>query len=217
MKSSVVEGVSDTAFWMAKYRGDEGLREDRLFEDPLDARLAGEHGRAVAAYMGHQATVAWGVAMRTNLIDRMIMELVSNGVELVLNLGAALDTRPYRMRLPPKLRWIEALADNLWTYFQEALWIQNFTTPRQLNGRRDAFRRKIPSAPVRFCPDDWVDFFERHGWSLAGQRTFMELAQEVNRFPNPKLFSRMIFKATQRYLGSAGCLVLKRVANSRED
>ncbi len=45
--------------------------------------------------------------VRTSAIDRLIYEALQSGVDTVLNLGAGLDTRPYRMNLPATLRWIE--------------------------------------------------------------------------------------------------------------
>ena len=40
-------------------------------------------------------------------IDRLVHMALARGVDTVINLGAGLDTRPYRMDLPPSLRWIE--------------------------------------------------------------------------------------------------------------
>jgi len=37
----------------------------------------------------------------------MIAGAIAGGVELVVNLGAGLDTRPYRMELPATLAWLE--------------------------------------------------------------------------------------------------------------
>ena len=37
----------------------------------------------------------------------MLLEAVARGAGMVLNLGAGLDTRPYRLALPSTLRWIE--------------------------------------------------------------------------------------------------------------
>jgi methyltransferase (TIGR00027 family) len=51
--------------------------------------------------------VEWGMIMRTSAIDRLINEAISAGIDTVLNLGAGLDTRPYRMNLPASLRWVE--------------------------------------------------------------------------------------------------------------
>jgi methyltransferase (TIGR00027 family) len=45
--------------------------------------------------------------LRTVIIDDFIATALQDGVDTVLNLGAGLDTRPYRMALPPSLQWIE--------------------------------------------------------------------------------------------------------------
>jgi methyltransferase (TIGR00027 family) len=102
---SAISHVSDTAFWVAHYRGVESARPDALFRDPYAFRLAGEEGRSIAKAMGAPFT-AWLMAIRTRMIDDYIEELASQ-VDLVLNLGAGLDSRPYRLRLPERLRWIE--------------------------------------------------------------------------------------------------------------
>jgi len=111
-----VENISDTALWAATFRAEETARADRLFDDPFAARLSGERGKAMAHRMGHSRFRSWGVIMRTVLIDRMIGDALRTGVDLVLNLGAGLDTRPYRMDLPSELRWIEADLPNLLDY-----------------------------------------------------------------------------------------------------
>jgi methyltransferase (TIGR00027 family) len=105
---TAISDVSDTAFWVAHYRGIESARKKPLFHDPLSARLAGERGRNIAEGMPHANIVSWMAAVRTVVIDRFIATAISEGVDTVLNLGAGLDTRPYRMSLPPTLTWIEA-------------------------------------------------------------------------------------------------------------
>jgi methyltransferase (TIGR00027 family) len=57
--------------------------------------------------MGESSVMAWVVTVRTVMIDRFIRQAIDRGVDTVLNLGAGLDTRPYRLDLPEKLRWIE--------------------------------------------------------------------------------------------------------------
>jgi len=104
---ATIENVSDTAFWVAHYRGLEGERADALFQDPLAARLAGDRGRQIAQAMPLSFFTAWTVAIRTSLIDDYLRSAVAGGVDTVLNLGAGLDTRPYRMELPAGLTWIE--------------------------------------------------------------------------------------------------------------
>jgi len=51
---------------------------------------------------------AWALVVRTHAIDDYVRRAVADGVDVVLNLAAGLDTRPYRLDLPPGLRWIEA-------------------------------------------------------------------------------------------------------------
>jgi len=108
MTEPQIRDVSDTAFWVAQLRAAESERPDALFRDPLAARLAGEHGRRIAAAMPLSRMIAWNVAMRTVIIDDYIQRAVREGIDTVVNLGAGLDARPYRMDLPAALRWIEA-------------------------------------------------------------------------------------------------------------
>jgi methyltransferase (TIGR00027 family) len=108
MADSVFEDVADTAFMVARERALEGERPDALFRDPLADRLAGERGERIVAALGdHAALGIWGMAIRTVLIDDYIRAAVAGGVTLVANLGAGLDTRPYRMELPGGLQWVE--------------------------------------------------------------------------------------------------------------
>lgn len=102
-----IRSVADTALWIATIRAKEGERADAVFHDPLASILAGERGRRIARSFSRSAMVAWGVVLRTSAIDRLINEALQTGVDTVLNLGAGLDTRPYRMVLPSHLRWIE--------------------------------------------------------------------------------------------------------------
>lgn len=106
--ANLIGDVSDTAFWVAHYRGLEGERRDALFRDPLAARLAGERGRKIAHEIPGGSFTSWVVVIRTCMIDDFIRFAVADGVDTVLNLGAGLDTRPYRMELPASLTWIEA-------------------------------------------------------------------------------------------------------------
>jgi methyltransferase (TIGR00027 family) len=108
MAGRIVENVSDTAFWVAHYRGVETRRPDALFKDPLAALLAGDHGRLIAEAMPRPFITSWVIAVRTRIIDELIRSAVAKGVDTVLNLGAGLDTRPYRMDLPAAFNWIEA-------------------------------------------------------------------------------------------------------------
>ena len=107
MTETVIADVSDTALWIAVYRDRETARPDALFHDTLAGRLAGEKGRKIAETMGRSKYIAWMIAVRTRIIDAFIIELIAEGVDTVVNLGAGLDTRPYRLALPATLNWIE--------------------------------------------------------------------------------------------------------------
>jgi methyltransferase (TIGR00027 family) len=100
--------VSDTARWTALHRATESARPDALFSDPLAERLAGQHGRAIVANVPRRNRSGWWLVARTKLIDDAIAEAIADGCDRVLNLAAGLDTRPYRLDLPPDLLWIEA-------------------------------------------------------------------------------------------------------------
>jgi methyltransferase (TIGR00027 family) len=104
----VITHVSDTARWTALYRATESTRADALFNDPLAERLAGEQGRAIVANTPATSRNGWWLVARTKIIDDAIAEAIANGCDRVLNLAAGLDTRPYRLDLPPDLHWIEA-------------------------------------------------------------------------------------------------------------
>jgi methyltransferase (TIGR00027 family) len=109
MSDDTLQHVSDTALWVAYYRAEESERPDALFRDPYAKLLAGERGRRIALGMGPTARYTrWTLVIRTVIIDRFIEAAIRDaGIDTILNLGAGLDSRPYRMALPETLRWIE--------------------------------------------------------------------------------------------------------------
>jgi len=106
--SSPIQDVSDTAFWIAYHRKLETERSDALFRDPFAGKLAGERGKNISEAMPTSRIVAWTVAIRTRIIDEFLELAINSGTDTVLSLGAGLDARPYRLKLPASLRWIEA-------------------------------------------------------------------------------------------------------------
>jgi methyltransferase (TIGR00027 family) len=101
----LITNVSDTARWIAAYRAVESARPDALFDDPLANRLAGQRGHDIVAAA---PPISWALVARTKLIDDIVLNAVREGCDRVLNLAAGLDTRPYRLALPPDLTWVEA-------------------------------------------------------------------------------------------------------------
>jgi methyltransferase (TIGR00027 family) len=104
---SSITHVTDTAFWVAHFRAIESQRAAPAFHEPLASLLSGNRGRQIARSIPRASMVEWGMVLRTSAIDRLIYEALESGVDTVLNLGAGLDTRPYRMQLPATLRWVE--------------------------------------------------------------------------------------------------------------
>jgi methyltransferase (TIGR00027 family) len=103
-----IENVSDTARWVAVYRAMETERPDAHFRDPWARRLAGEKGEAIVRAIPRGRGMAWAMIVRTAVFDRVILELVrQRGADMVVNLAAGLDTRPWRLELPPELRWVD--------------------------------------------------------------------------------------------------------------
>jgi len=103
-----VQNVSDTAFWVASFRAAESKREDALFQDPLAKILVANHGEKISHSMRSVAkSASWSVVIRTRLIDEIILRYIKQGYTTLINLGAGLDTRAYRLALPEDFHWIE--------------------------------------------------------------------------------------------------------------
>jgi methyltransferase (TIGR00027 family) len=86
----------------------ETRRPDAVFRDPYAARLAGEKGQAITDSMTRGRQMAWAMIVRTYAIDELVMQAVKrDGVDLIVNLAAGLDARPWRMNLPASLRWVD--------------------------------------------------------------------------------------------------------------
>jgi methyltransferase (TIGR00027 family) len=108
MGEPVVTHISETALWVAVHRAQESKRPDAIFRDPFAERLAGERGRQIATDLKRVWRSDWAIVVRTRLIDDLVMTSLADGADRVVNLAAGLDTRPYRLALPPTLTWIEA-------------------------------------------------------------------------------------------------------------
>jgi methyltransferase (TIGR00027 family) len=103
----LIRNVSDTARWVAVYRAQETERPDPIFRDPFARRLAGERGEQIAKLMPLGGDNSWSMITRTYLVDELIKTELQRGADMVINLAAGLDSRPYRMQLSPSLRWVE--------------------------------------------------------------------------------------------------------------
>ncbi len=119
----LIDKISDTAFLSAYYRSQETTQSQPLFYDPYALMLADAKGRKLHHYVdGNNQTPVWANAVRTYLIDSLILEtLKKNPIDTIVNLGCGLDSRPYRLDLPPHLRWIEVDLSEVISYKQKTL------------------------------------------------------------------------------------------------
>ena len=117
----IVQNISDTAFWVAVFRAEESERPDAVFTDPFARRLAGKRGTEIANIIEFSKKNRWSFVARTFLFDEFVNRHVKDGCDMVINLAAGLDARPYRMSLPPDLKWIEVDLPDITTYKEMVL------------------------------------------------------------------------------------------------
>jgi methyltransferase (TIGR00027 family) len=117
-----IENISDTARWVAVYRAMETARPDAIFRDPFADRLAGQRGREILDGMAQGRAYAWPMIVRTAVFDEIILDAVQNKkADLVVNLAAGLDARPWRLPLPPSLHWMDVDLPGILNYKTEML------------------------------------------------------------------------------------------------
>ena len=101
-KGMPIRSVADTALIGAAFRAKETARSDALLIDPLSRHLAGTRGFRLTRRLR-----GLGWVTRTRLIDDCLMREVWRGAGPIVCLGAGLDTRPYRLPVPPSRLWVE--------------------------------------------------------------------------------------------------------------
>jgi methyltransferase (TIGR00027 family) len=148
-RASIIQNISDTARWVAVFRARESARPDALFRDPFAERLAGSRGNEIANNMSYVNRHSWSMVARTCVIDQVVKQRVAQGTDMVVNLAAGLDTRPYRLELPASLKWIEVDLPEILTY--KEVMLEGEKPNCQLervrldladgNGRRELFQR----------------------------------------------------------------------------
>jgi methyltransferase (TIGR00027 family) len=117
-----IEHISDTARWVAMYRAMETERPDAIFRDPYARTLAGPRGDQILDAIPQGRQMAWPMIVRTAVFDEIIRDTIARErVDLVLNLAAGLDARPWRLDLPPALRWVDVDLPDILAYKTESL------------------------------------------------------------------------------------------------
>ncbi len=189
----LIRNISDTALWVAVYRARETERQDALFRDPFARKLAGERGEQIAKDLLAGQRYEWPYTARTVRFDQIITEQIKQGTDMVINLAAGLDTRPYRMDLPSSMKWIEVDLPGIIDY-KEAILGQE--KPRcalervrldlaEIAGRRALFQKLGSSARrVLIVTEGLLVYLTRDevsalGRDLAAQTTFRDWAIDL--------------------------------------
>ncbi|MEZ4703967.1 MAG: SAM-dependent methyltransferase [Bdellovibrionota bacterium] len=281
--SGKIHEISDTAFWVSAYRAKESKRFDALFVDPYAETLAGEKGKRIANRVSDSRYAEWTVVIRTRVIDEIIQSFVENHLGMVVNVGAGLDTRPYRLSLPESLLWVEidhphviqfkeeklmhekplcevirigldlsheterkklfselngengrslvltegvipyltedqvsSLAKDLYEQSNFHHWIVEYHAKemyRHLRGKRKD--EEMGGSPFRFFPQEWIPFFENHGWAKKDLFYLGEEGKNLGRpFPIPtwaKVLQPLIPKRERdKLLKMSGFLLLEK-------
>jgi methyltransferase (TIGR00027 family) len=121
-RTMAIEHISDTARWVAVYRAMESARADAIFRDRFAERLAGARGAEIVDRMPRGRAMAWAMIVRTAVFDEVILDAVEHGgVDMVVNLAAGLDARPWRLQLPRELRWVDVDLPDILAYKSDAL------------------------------------------------------------------------------------------------
>ncbi|MFS8063768.1 MAG: class I SAM-dependent methyltransferase [Luteimonas sp.] len=163
-----IRNVSDTALWVAIYRAMESERADAIFNDPHARRLGGERGQAIVDAMPHGKATSWPMVVRTAVMDEIVLRCVQQGAATVLNLAAGLDARPYRLPLPPSLRWLHVDLPDMLAYFREHMAGETphcqleFITAdlRDAGARREIFTRAAANGPVLVITEGLLIYLE---------------------------------------------------------
>jgi methyltransferase (TIGR00027 family) len=204
----LIRSISDTALWVAVYRARETERKSALFRDPFARKLAGERGEQIAKDMQIGVRHEWPYVARTLRFDRIVTEQIKHGSDMVINLAAGLDTRPYRMDLPASLQWIEVDLPAMIDYKEEVLHDEK---PRcvlervrldlaDASGRRELFQRLASKAKkVLVLTEGLLVYMTRDqvtalGKDLSAQASFRDWAID--------LCSPGLLKMLQKNLGA---------------
>lgn len=140
----------------AACRALETERPDGWVRDPLARALAGERGMAIAHALPALETMCFGVGMRSHILDAAITAAVAQrNIKTVLSIGAGLDTRPWRLDLPPALQWVEVDLQPMLDYKAEVLagvqpkcLVQRVAADLTQPGQRAAMFAHAPEAPA---------------------------------------------------------------------
>lgn len=122
MSEIVIKDTLDQEQMYAFLRAVESKRGKALIQDAWADRLAGKRGEEIVNTLSDPDNWRLGVALRSRIYDELLLRTIEQEeVDTVINLGAGLDTRPYRLALPATLRWIDVEKPETLAYKEELL------------------------------------------------------------------------------------------------
>jgi methyltransferase (TIGR00027 family) len=105
-KATSDQWLGSTARWTAGVRAKERAREDRLFDDPWAAALAGEEGAEWIEHRSADSVVP--MVLRTRFFDDFLQRItLQHAMRQVVLMAAGLDTRAFRLNWPEGTRLFE--------------------------------------------------------------------------------------------------------------
>jgi len=187
-----------TARWIAAVRERESARPDRLFDDPWAGALAGDPGR-LATEASERLSGGRNdfIPIRTRFFEDLISNQSAMADQVVL-LGAGLDTRAFRLHLPPHLDWFEVDGADL---------LADKDTALAAAGARPRCRRRPVAADLA---SEWEPALLGAGFR-RGERTLW-IAEGLFFYLTPQTVARLL-RATVA-LSGAGSAIAADVSGS---
>ncbi len=112
--------LGSTARWTASVRARESAREDRLFNDPWAAALAGQEGQAWIEQRSADSVAP--IVLRTRFFDDFLQRITrQNVIRQVVLMAAGLDTRAFRLNWPEQTRLFELDQPSVLQYKEQIL------------------------------------------------------------------------------------------------
>ncbi|MGW4356318.1 SAM-dependent methyltransferase [Nocardia sp. NPDC004582] len=191
-----VDGVAMTAIGVAVIRARESERADRLYDDPqaepfVHAARAGFEPERWARVEAVADQFYEGRTIGVHLVDERFRAAIAAGCRQIVLLGAGLDTRAYRLALPPDSHVFEIDLPELFA-FKEHVLAAIAATPTchrhvVIADLREDWRTTLldagfdPSVPTYWVDEGSLGYLNQD-WNQRVVRTLTELSAPGSRF-----------------------------------
>ncbi|MFE3960220.1 SAM-dependent methyltransferase [Nocardia sp. NPDC059091] len=191
-----VDGVAVTAIGVAIIRARESERGDRLYDDPQAKNFvaAARKGFTPERWARMEALADQfydGRTIGVRLVDERFREAIEAGCSQIVLLGAGLDTRAYRLDLPPALHIYEIDLPELFA-FKEPVLSATAATPTchrhvVIADLRENWRKPLldtgfdPTVPTCWVDEGSLGYLNED-WNRQVVQTLTELSAPASRF-----------------------------------